>query len=428
MKKLIPVFMFVSLFFTCKLYSQDSTDYSKIDLMLIRGEYQKAIDTCRLILSGDSLNSEVYYRLGLAYQNQLPDDKSFDFYLKAASLSPENNNYNFMVAKGYFTKGKYNLAKPILIKLYSIDTLNWTYAFYLTTVLMDEGKYDESKEIYNRFRKLDPSNYVYYDKLGFVYLKKGESSRAIDLYNRSLELNRKNTNAIKNLAYLYTVTYKADTAIQLLTKGIKIDPTDMDLYARRATINFSRNYTKRALDDYLIILSSGDSSLLYLKRAGIGYSNNLQPKAAIKYLLKAYKKDTADFEISSFLARNYLITKDYKNSAMFYRHIIQTLDPAIYQIGANYILLAEVLKSDKKYKEAIEAYLNSQEYRSDISIYINIANIFDEKLNNPEEAIRYYQLFLDKVKNEKNRFSPNYIEAVQNRLEALKNPTQKTIN
>jgi len=74
----------------------------------------------------------------------------------------------------------------------------------------------------------------------------------------------------------------------------------MDLYARRAALNYSRNLTKRALDDYLKILSSGDSSFLYLKRAGIGYTNNLQPKEAIIYLLKAYDKDSSDYENIEF--------------------------------------------------------------------------------------------------------------------------------
>ncbi len=63
--------------------------------------------------------------------------------------------------------------------------------------------------------------------------------------NRSLSLNPKDINALKNLAYLYAGTTSADTALQLLTRGIGIDSTDMDLYARRAAINFTiLNYKK----------------------------------------------------------------------------------------------------------------------------------------------------------------------------------------
>ncbi|TAL63557.1 MAG: hypothetical protein EPN88_12065 [Bacteroidetes bacterium] len=425
MKKLSFVILILAGLFCSSVSGQKTIDYSKIDIMLVHGEYNKVIDTCRQILVYDSLNAEINFKMGLAYQNLMSDDKSFDCFLRAATISPENNNYNFMVAKSYFIKGKSGMAKPILMKICASDSMNWTYAYFLTSIYMQEEKYDESIEIYNRFYRQDSSNYLFFDKIGFANLKKGDSFKAIDLFNRSLSLNKKNTNAIKNLAYLYTVTYKPDTAIQLLTNGIKIDPTDMDLYARRAALNYSKNYNKRALNDYLKILSSGDSSILYLKRAGIGYANNLQPKEAVRYLLLAYQKDTVDFEISGFLARNYQLINDLKNSAYYYRHIIEMLSPSVYQLGVNYILLAEVLKSDKKYKETIEAYLKSQEIRSDISIYINIANIYDDKLNNVPESIRYYQLFLDKLKNEKNSFQPNYVEAVKNRLEALKNPIPK---
>jgi len=199
----------------------------------------------------------------------------------------------------------------------------------------------------------------------------------------------------------------------------------MDLYARRAALNFSINYNKRALNDYLKILSSGDSSVLYLKRAGIGYSNNLQPKEANVYLLKAYQKDTSDLQVLSFLARNYKKIGDLKKSAYYYTHINDILSPFVFQLGMNYILLAEVFKSDSLYSEAISTYLKSQEYRSDISIYITIANLYDEKLKDIPKAIQYYELFLNKQKSTRDRFSLNYIEAIKNRIESLKKTKQQ---
>ena len=113
--------------------------------------------------------------MGLAYQNLLYEDKSLDCFLKSATISPENNTYNFMVAKSYFIKGKTNRAKPILVKLCESDTMNWAYAYYLTTIYLLEEKYDESIKIYNRFYKQDSSNYVFMDKIGFANLRNGDS-------------------------------------------------------------------------------------------------------------------------------------------------------------------------------------------------------------------------------------------------------------
>ena len=422
MKRIFLTIILLVFVVSFHLLAQNKPDNSKIDMMLIRGDFKRVIDTCKQILVVDTLNSEVYYKLGLAYQNLLSDDKSFDCFLQAATISPDNNNYNFTLAKNYYTKGKNSQAKPILLKLCTSDSMNWAYAYYLTSIYMQEQKYDESIIIYDRFYKQDSTNYVFMDKIGFACLRKGDSDRAIDMFNSSLALNPKNLNAIKNVAYLYAVTNRIDTAIQLLTRGIEIDPADMDLYARRAALNYSINYNKRALNDYLKILSSGDSSFLYLKRAGIGYTNNFQRKEAMVYLLKAYKKDTADSEVLNFLARNYRDLNDLRNSALYYNKIINILTPAIYQLGLNFILLAEVLKSGNQYNDAISAYTKSQEYRSDISIYINIANLYDEKLKNTPKAIYYYELFLDKVKTSQMNYTKVYIQAIKERVEYLKNP------
>lgn len=402
------------------LPAQENNDYSRIDIMLINGEINRVIDTCRYILSNDSLNAEIYYKMGLAYQNILPDDKSFDCFLKAASISPGNNLYKYMVAKSYYGKGKMKQAKPLLTELQSVDSLNWLYAYYLTSIYMQDGMYDESIKIYNRFYEKDSSNYIILDKLGFARLRKKEYDAAIDLYNRSLAINKRNVSAIKNLSFLYASTSRVDTALQLLTSGIEIDPSDMDLYVRRAALNFSHDYTKRALDDYLILLNSGDSTLLYLKRAGIGYSNNLQPKESIKYLILAYKEDTTDLEVSRYLAQNYRKLKDFTNSAIYYNHIINTLKPAISQLGLNYLNLAEILKLDRLYTEAISTYLKSYEYFPNPSIYMFIANVYDENLSDTPKAIHYYQLFLDSIKDSGIRYQPNYIESIRKRLEYLK--------
>ena len=422
-KKTLILIITIAVYGTTAI-AQDSVDNSRINMLLISGEYNKVIDTCRQILVIDSLNSEIYYKMGLAYQNLLPDDKSFDCFLKAATISPDNNMYNFMLAKDYYNKGKMNLAKPILQKLCVRDSLNWTYAYYLTSIYMQEGKYDESIKIYRLFYLQDSSNYIILDKIGFACLRKKEYFNAIDLYNRSLKQNGKNVSALKNLSFLYASTHRNDTAIQLLARGIKIDPTDMDLYVRRAALNFSLNYTKRALDDYLEILNSGDSSVLYLKRSGIGYSNNLQPKEAVQYLLLAYNKDTSDLEVSGFLAQNYKKLNDLKSSAYYYRHIINILTPVIIQLSYNYVFLAEILKSDSLYDEAITAYLKGQEFRVDVNIYMIIANLYDEKLNNIPKAIYYYQLFLDNLKNSRMPFTPDYVESIRKRLEYLKQNQQ----
>ena len=422
MKRIVITLILLLFVFSLTCLAQNKPDYSKIDMMLVRGEFDRAIDSCKQILAGDSQNSEICYKLGLAYQNQLPDDKSFNYFLKAATLSPENSKFSFMVAKYYYNSGKLKQAEPLLLNLCAKDSMNWPFAYYLTSIYMQRGRYDESIKIYNRFLTKDSSNYSILDKIGFACLRKGDFNEAIDLYNKSLTLNSRNTDAIKNLSYLYSSTNRVDTALQLLTTGIKIDPVDMDLYIRRAGLNYLVNYTKRALDDYLKILASGDSTFLYIKRTGIGYLNNLQQKESLKYLLIAYSKDSSDYETASYLGQIYYHMNDPKNSIHYYKRVIKLLTPITKQMGIATIMLAEAQKNAGFYKDAISSYLTAQKYSSDVNLYMIIANLYDEKLKDTPKAIYYYELFLDKIKKSRMTFKPDYIDKVKERLEFLKNP------
>jgi len=74
--------------------------------MLIRADFKKAIDTCDQILSTDSLNSEIYYKKGLAYQSLYQKINHWSVFLKAAAISPDNNTTNFTLAKSFYNKGK----------------------------------------------------------------------------------------------------------------------------------------------------------------------------------------------------------------------------------------------------------------------------------------------------------------------------------
>jgi tetratricopeptide (TPR) repeat protein len=298
--------------------------------------------------------------------------------------------------------------------------MNWPYAFYLTSIYMQEQKYNESIAIYSRFYKKDTMDYAILDKIGFASLKAGDFNTAMSMFNKSLEINPGNTNAIKNLAYIYAGTISASKAIKLLTSGIEIDSADMDLYARRAAINYTISNYIKALSDYQKILNSGDSSVLILKRIGIGQAKNNQPRKAVFYLLKAYAIDTADLETVSYLAQNYGLLRELKSSAFYYRKLIEKLSAAEVQLGLNYILLAEVLKSDSKYNDAINAYLKSQEYRSDNNVYMIVANLYDEKLKDYPRAVRYYEMYLNKLKTSKSVYDSDYTESVRKRIESLK--------
>jgi tetratricopeptide (TPR) repeat protein len=400
---------------------------SKIDMMLVRGNYEDVIDTCKQILTNDSLNPEIYYKMGVAYHNILEENLSISSFSRAVNLNPENKVYNFMLAKGYYGTGRFDLAEPLLNKICSIDSLNWLYSYYLTSIHIHNKEYDKAINIYKRFLIIDTTNYNYLNKIAFAYLKKGDYDYATALYNKSLQINKKNLIAIKNLAYLYTVAGNPDKSIQLLSEGIEEDTTDMDLFANRARLYYSMAQQKssedayrKALNDYLVIFSSGDSSVGYLKRAGICYLSTSQFKEALSYLIPAYKSDSTDYQNCSYIGLCYYNLKDFKNSILFYNRVIEILTPVNAQLGMTYRYLAATHKSNGMYKNAIDSYIKAMSFKSDPDIYMEIANLYDEKLNNGKKAIYYYQKYLDNYKSTEFPPPTEYIESINSRVAYLK--------
>jgi len=425
MKIRIVIFLaFLSVFTWSSTTAQEKTKINQLDALLIQGEYNEVVSNCLNILQTDTLNAEIYYKLGLAYQNLMQNDKTVEAFSKAVKLAPDNKKYMHTLAKHYYNSGKHKLALPILDSLCAHDSLNWMYSFYLSDIYMQKGLFNKALPIYQRFHNNDTTNTLYLDKLAFCNLRMENDSIAIKLFEKSLSINSKNIPSLKNLSYLYFKNKQIDTAIYQLNRGLKIDSTDADLYYRRADIYFQQNYHYRARPDYFKVLKYGDTTKLVLKRIGIGLAYNNQPNDALGYLLKAYQKDSSDFEISGYLGQTYYKLKEYKKSIKYYNRVLKLISPILKQHVLTNTLIGDGYKDSCLYNEAIKYYSKSMDINYSGAICMTIANIYDEKLKNTGKAIQYYQLFLNNLDKNEFVFPPEYLENVRNRLNWL---TKKNI-
>jgi len=405
---------------------------NNLDELLIQGDYNEVVAKCTELVKSDSLNPEIYYKLGLAYQNLMQSEKSIKAFSKALKIDPTSKKYNFSLAKYYFNLGKLKPALPILTNLFKQDSTNWIFAYYLSDIYMQKGTFNEALPIYKQFFLSDTTNTTYIDKYAFCNLRLMNYDTAIYLYEKSIKLNDKNNAVRKNLSFLYHKIGMVDSAIYHLTKGIETDSTDYDLYNRRGDIFFGQNLHFKAGMDYNKVLSSGDSSKIVLKRMGIGLLYNKQNIDALKYFKAAYNTDSGDFEIPSYLGQVYYNLKQYKKSIRYYNKVLELLSIFLKQADYTHVLIADSYKDSSLYNEALKHYTISFNNKYTARICMTIANIYDKELKNYDKAIYYYQLFLNN--QDKNEFAivPDYIENVKKRLKWLidkkANPKQSSIN
>ena len=259
MKKInLHVILLTAILLSISTFAQ-KPEKENLDALLIQGDYTDVVAKCSELLKSDSLNPEIYYKQGLAYQNLMQTDKAITALSNAVKLSPEKK-YNFALAKYYYNLSKIKQAFPIFTNLYSQDSTNWIYAFFLTDIFMQKGQYNSALPIYKKFYKSDTTNTTYIDKYAFCNLRLMNYDTAIYLYEKSIKINDKSTAVRKNLSFLYQKIGMIDSAIYHLTKGIEADSSDYDLYNRRGDIYFGQNLHFKAGMDYNKVLSSGDSS------------------------------------------------------------------------------------------------------------------------------------------------------------------------
>jgi len=401
------------------LFAQKSTFDNQLDALLIQGDYNEVVIRCSDFIKTDSLNPEIYFRLGLAYQNLMQTDKSIDALMMAVKLRPDVKKYNFSLAKYYFNLGKIKHALPIFTNLCNQDSTNWICAYFLTDIYMQKGLYGNALPIYKRFYLSDTTNTSYIDKYAFCNLRMENYDTAIILYEKSIKQNSRNISVLKNLSYLYLKKGMVDTAIYQLNRGIEIDSSDYDLYNRRGDIYFSQNLHYKAGMDYHKVLSSGDSTKIVLKRLGIGLLYNLQNIEALDYLKAAFKKDSGDFEISSYLGQAYYNLKQYRKSIKCYNKVLGILAVFAKQIDYTHVLIADSYKDSSLYNEAISHYAKSFNNKYSARICMTIAHIYDKNLNSSDKAIYYYQLFLNNLDKKEFMLGPDYVENVKKRLDWL---------
>jgi tetratricopeptide (TPR) repeat protein len=87
-------------------------------------------------------------------------------------------------------------------------------------------------------------------------------------------------------------------------------------------------------------------------------------------------------------------------------------------IATYYGEIAESNEQLEKHTKAVQAYVKGLQFNEDPTIYYLLANLYDTKLKDKKNAIKYYKKFLALNKDTKKEA---YIMYAQSRVDALKN-------
>jgi len=423
-KYILPSFLFI-LPFVNILLAQKSND---VKVLLLEGEYQKAINVLELKLSEqDSLSFKEYNTLGVAYQRIMSFSKALSSFKKATKLKPGNIQNNLLIGSCYSSLGNNNLAKFTYQKILELDSANLTAMVSLGKILIELDEFSNASDLYQKLILADSTNSYFYSQLGICELKKNNKISAKKHFKKSINLNNNNSKTILRLAKLYYNDQEFDEAEKTLQEGLSNNSQNKALNKMIAEVFYKKKQYEEAIIKYLYVTSIGDTSAQTYQRLGLSYYymsftksiNNKEMKElklneAISAFTKSYQKDRANSVTALYLGLCNKALDKHETAIKYFEESLNKMFPDY--IGEVYKNLAISNEQLVNYHDAIINYQKAIKYLPSNNILtFYLASVYDRYYKDKSVAIPYYKKFLKK----NNSDDIKLIEYTKSRLEQL---------
>ena len=217
---------------------------------------QKAITTFEIsaIIKKDEAQS--YTMLSTCNHLAGNTDKSEDYILKAAALSPNDANVNLTAGQIFMQKQDFEVALPYLKKAVELEPSNTRSIRNLAQIYYDMGQLEKSIQTYEVAIDKETDREVkadLYFNLGILYNKVGNLEEAEYHFTNALDENPDDVEAVMGMAQVFENAEKWRKAEKFYRELIAIDPENPDHY--------------RGMSRVLLQQGEPDESLRYLEKA-----------------------------------------------------------------------------------------------------------------------------------------------------------------
>ena len=217
---------------------------------------QKAITTFEVSASIKTDEAQSYTMLSTCNHLAGNTDKSEDYILKAAALSPDDANVNLTAGQIFMQKQDFEVALPYLKKAVELEPSNTKSIRNLAQIYYDMGQLEESIQTYEVAIDKETDREVkadLYFNLGILYNKVGDLNEAEYNFTNALDENPDDVEAVMGMAQVFENAEKWRKAEKFYRELIAIDPDNPDHY--------------RGMSRVLLQQGEPDESLRYLEKA-----------------------------------------------------------------------------------------------------------------------------------------------------------------
>ncbi|AKB51261.1 hypothetical protein MSBRW_2008 [Methanosarcina barkeri str. Wiesmoor] len=215
-------------YLNCEIY----TYLSRVHLA--KGEFNKSIEYCEMIINSGLDTIDIYIILGEAYGECQNYDKVIEYYELLLKRENLTENHLFIVkanlATSYFYKNRLNEAEKLFKELIDENPENINLCIQMSNVLEENGKIEKAFSLLEKIDKFSQKPWDFYYMMGRLYHKKDDYESSVKYLKEAIS---KNSEAIPPRIYLINLylecgmhKYAVKQAIEL----IQLAPTGINFY------------------------------------------------------------------------------------------------------------------------------------------------------------------------------------------------------
>jgi tetratricopeptide (TPR) repeat protein len=206
--------------------SYEHLDLDLIDLMIIEGRFDSAIELCNSILGRFPNNLDALLKKGLSYYRIGKSEEALNCYEAVLTIDKENAIailHKAMILQG---KGKMSEAEHLYRQVIQLNLLRKDYEGYTSKgiAFSNLGDYDLAMQQFDKAISINPRMDRAIVNKGVVFVQLGKYSEAIKWYDEALKYNKRSFLAIYNKSCLFTRISDFKNALLMLKEAIKINP------------------------------------------------------------------------------------------------------------------------------------------------------------------------------------------------------------
>jgi tetratricopeptide (TPR) repeat protein len=351
---------------------------------------RKTDDALLLDYYQSSRFAEAFNYLKTVYMEPVTDAKELSKLAYTASMS-----------------GKLPEAETFYQRMYDRDTTDKTSLQNMANINQRRGNIFKAESFLKKYIRIDSSNFWVYKDLANFSAQKFDLTSQLIYLQKANKIDSTEFDVAADLSDMYVRLKLFPQAEKVLSVAIAADPENIVLLQSLLKLSSAQKKWALAVKTGEQLLQTGDHSPFTATKLGVAYYQTKSYRCGIETLM-AVPEELQTEVTAYFTAACYKQMKDQKNAINFFEKAVKlSISPST---NTYYETIQQLSKAQAAYQKALL-------YDEKPLTYYFLANLYDVKLNDHKNALKYFKKYLASKPDEEEE--KKYIAYSKGRLEQL---------